>query len=214
MTIIVIVISFTLIWFGTTFCIVRYVIRLKHDLLGRFSDSEKPSKLKDDNIQETRVFKPFDYIKSVGPDHLLLFIKQEHPQVIALVLAHLEPDKASVILRQLPGEIQSDVSRRIATLDRLSPEIVREIERVLEKKLLTLSSEAYAVADGIESIAEILNRADRDSRNQIIKELEDEDPELAEAIKNELRVFKKPRRKIGKMIAGKGTVLAAYKRNE
>jgi flagellar motor switch protein FliG len=197
------IISFILIWLGTTFFLVSYVKKLRSDLLGRFSDTEKPSEESEPISEryEERVFRPFDFIKRVDPDHLLNFIQNEHPQVIALVLAHLEPDKASVILRKLPDEIQSEVVRRIATLDRVAPEVLREIERVLEKKLSTLSSENYFAAGGVESIVEILKKADRDSRDQIIKRLEDEDQdqELAEEIKNELRLFKKPRRRICKI---------------
>ncbi|MCG8478037.1 MAG: flagellar motor switch protein FliG, partial [Spirochaetales bacterium] len=78
--------------------------------------------------------RPFDFIRRTDPTHLLNFIQQEHPQTIALILAYLEPQKASVILGSLPNEIQSDVAKRIATMDRTSPETLREVERVLEKK--------------------------------------------------------------------------------
>jgi len=99
-------------------------------------------------------------------------------------LAHLEANKASAILQNLPRELQGDVSRRIAAMDRVSPEITREIEQVLEKKLSTLSGENYIVSGGVESIAKILNHVDRNSRDQITEAIDDEDPELAEAIKN------------------------------
>jgi flagellar motor switch protein FliG len=133
--------------------------------------------------------RPFDFIRRTDPAHLLNFIQQEHPQTIALILAYLEPEKASMILQQLPHEVQSDVARRIATMDRTSPEVLREVERVLEKKLSTLSSEDYTAAGGVESIVEILNRVDRSSEKQIIEQLEDEDPELAEEIKKRMFVF-------------------------
>jgi flagellar motor switch protein FliG len=133
--------------------------------------------------------RPFDFIRRTDPAHLLNFIQQEHPQTIALILAYLEPNKASVILQNLPHEVQSDVARRIATMDRTSPEVLREVERVLEKKLSTLSSEDYTTAGGVESIVEILNLVDRASEKQIIEALEDEDPELAEEIKKRMFVF-------------------------
>jgi flagellar motor switch protein FliG len=133
--------------------------------------------------------RPFDFIRRTDPAHLLNFIQQEHPQTIALILAYLEPNKASVILQNLPHEVQSDVARRIATMDRTSPEVLREVERVLEKKLSTLSSEDYTAAGGVESIVEILNMVDRSSEKQIIEALEDEDPELAEEIKKRMFVF-------------------------
>jgi len=133
--------------------------------------------------------RPFDFIRRTDPTHLLNFIQQEHPQTIALILAFLEPAKASIILQNLPSESQSDVARRIATMDRTSPEVLREVERVLEKKLSTLSSEDYSAAGGVESIVEILNLVDRASEKQIIEQLEDEDPELAEEIKKRMFVF-------------------------
>jgi flagellar motor switch protein FliG len=133
--------------------------------------------------------RPFDFIRRTDPTHLLNFIQQEHPQTIALILAYLEPEKASVILSSLPHETQSDVARRIATMDRTSPETLREVERVLEKKLSTLSSEDYTSAGGVESIVEILNRVDRSTEKTIIESLEEEDPELAEEIKKRMFVF-------------------------
>jgi flagellar motor switch protein FliG len=133
--------------------------------------------------------RPFDFIRRTDPAHLLNFIQQEHPQTIALILAYLEPNKSSIILQNLPNEIQHDVARRIATMDRTSPEVLREVERVLEKKLSTLSSEDYTTAGGVGNIVEILNLVDRASEKQIIEALEDEDPELAEEIKKRMFVF-------------------------
>jgi len=133
--------------------------------------------------------RPFDFIRRTDPSHLLNFIQQEHPQTIALILAYLEPIKASQILQNLPQEVQSDVAKRIATMDRTSPEVLREVERVLEKKLSSLSSEDYTTAGGVESIVEILNLVDRASEKQIIEALEEEDPELAEDIKKRMFVF-------------------------
>lgn len=133
--------------------------------------------------------RPFDFIRRTDPAHLLNFIQQEHPQTIALILAYLEPQKASVILGSLPHDIQSDVAKRIATMDRTDPNVLREVERVLEKKLSTLSSEDYTAAGGVENIVEILNMVDRSTEKTIIESLEEEDPELAEEIKKRMFVF-------------------------
>ena len=133
--------------------------------------------------------RPFDFIRRTDPTHLLNFIQQEHPQTIALILAYLEPQKASIILGSLPNDIQSDVAKRIATMDRTTPEVLREVERVLEKKLSTLSTEDYTSAGGVESIVEILNLVDRSTEKIIIESLEEEDPELAEEIKKRMFVF-------------------------
>ena len=196
MPIIVIGISFTVIWLGTTFFIIRYIKRLKNDLIDRFSDTEKLSEKEREYISGKRAYKPFDFIKRFESKHLLTFIQQEHPQIIALVLAHLEADKASDILQNLPCELQGDVSRRIAAMDRVSPEVTRKIEQVLEKKLSALSSDDYAAAGGVQSIVEILNHLDSDSKDQIIKALEDKDPELTEKIRNGFMTSKKPHKKI------------------
>lgn len=178
---------------------IRYLLKkvseLEEDLNIRFTDvpvpecSRSKTDLSESPSEDISHRQPFDFIRRVVPLRLLNIIQQEHPQVIALVLSYLEPNKASVILENLPEEKQSDVARRIATMDRTSPEILREIERVLERKLLTLSSEDYTVAGGIEAIVEILNLVDRASEKQIIEALEDEDPELAEEIKKRMFVF-------------------------
>ena len=133
--------------------------------------------------------RPFDFIRRTDPQHLLNFIQQEHPQTIALILSYIESAQASQILSQLPQDKQSDVARRIATMDRTSPEILREVERVLDKKLSSLSQEDYTSAGGVESIVDIINLVDRTTEKYIIETLEEEDPELAEEIKKRMFVF-------------------------
>lgn len=133
--------------------------------------------------------RPFDFVRRTDPAHLLNFIQAEHPQTIALILSYLEPQKSSMILGALPQETQADVAKRIAVMDRTSPDVLREVERVLERKLSTLASEDYTSAGGIEAIVEILNLVDRGTERNIIEELEDEDPELAEEIKKRMFVF-------------------------
>lgn len=133
--------------------------------------------------------RPFDFIRRTDPAHLLNFIQGEHPQTIALILAYLESNKSSMILGALPHEIQSEVAKRIATMDRTSPEVLREVERVLEKKLSTLASEDFTAAGGIDTIVEILNLVDRSTERTILETLEEEDPDLAEEIKKRMFVF-------------------------
>jgi len=133
--------------------------------------------------------RPFDFIRRTDPAHLLNFIQTEHPQTISLILAYLEPNKAAYILQKLPHDVQSDVAKRIATMDRTSPEVLREVERVLEKKLSTLSSEDFTAAGGVDSIVEILNLVDRTSEKGIIEALEEDSAELAEEIKKKMFVF-------------------------
>ena len=133
--------------------------------------------------------RPFDFIRRTDPSHLLNFIQGEHPQTIALILAYLDAAKAAQILSGLSHQIQADVAKRIATMDRTSPDVLREVERVLERKLSTLASEDYTSAGGIDSIVEVLNQVDRGTEKIIIEALEEEDPELAEEIKKRMFVF-------------------------
>jgi flagellar motor switch protein FliG len=124
--------------------------------------------------------KPFDFINHTDPALLLNYLYKEHPQVIALVLAHLEPNKAPVILQNFPHELQSDVTKRIACMDSTPWDIVRGIEQVIEKKLSTLSEESLSSVGGVDSVVELLSLVDRASEKQIIEAMEDDDPELAE----------------------------------
>ncbi|HPP87506.1 MAG TPA: flagellar motor switch protein FliG [bacterium] len=133
--------------------------------------------------------KPFDFVRKADPSHVLNFIQGEHPQTIALILSYLDADTAAAILPQLNVEIQADVAKRIATMDRTSPEILRQVERVLEKKLSSLVSEEYTIAGGVQAIVDILNKVDRGTEKSILENLEEEEPELAEEIKKLMFVF-------------------------
>ncbi|MBI4179681.1 flagellar motor switch protein FliG [bacterium] len=133
--------------------------------------------------------KPFDFIKKADPAHIMNFIQGEHPQTIALILSYLDAKMSSAIIGQLPLETQADVAKRIATMDRTSPDVLREVERVLERKLSSLVNEEYAFAGGIQTVVDILNQVDRATEKGIMETLEEEDPELAEEIKKRLFVF-------------------------
>jgi len=151
------------------------------------SAEEKPAEEKSEHIpkeNERKNFRSFGYLNRVDPNDLSNLIQWEHPQIIALVLAHMEADKASAVLQNLLHDIQSDVFRRIATMDKVKLEIASEIERILENKLIELSSDKknYSEVGGVESAAEILNQADQYAKKSIIDELEKVFPELAEEI--------------------------------
>ena len=142
-----------------------------------------------DRLTSAHEVRPFDFIRQADPSHILNFIQGEHPQTIALVLAYLDPEVASDITQQLEPDLQAEVSRRIALMDRTSPEMIREVERVLERKLSSLVNEEYASTGGIDAIVELLNNADRSTEKAILANLEEEDPELAEQIRRKLFVF-------------------------
>jgi len=133
--------------------------------------------------------RPFDIVRRSDPSQLFNFIQSEHPQTIALILSHLDPQKAAMLLPSLPTDVQPEIAKRIATMDRTSPEILKEVEKVLDKKLATLGAEDYFSAGGVEAIVEVLNLVDRSTEKQIIEELEEYDPELAEEIKKRMFVF-------------------------
>ncbi len=125
---------------------------------------------------------PFEFLKRADPAQICSFIQDEHPQTIALILAHLNPQISSVILSSLPQEIRADVVVRIAAMDRTPPEIVREVERVLERKMASVFSQGFTFAGGVKEVAEILNRIDRNAEKTIMADLEERDPELADEI--------------------------------
>lgn len=133
--------------------------------------------------------RPFDFLRKTDPSQLINFIQNEYPQTIALIMAYLEPDQAAVVLGSLPAESQVDVSKRIAIMDRTSPEVVRDVERVLERKLSSLVSQDFTTVGGIDALVEVINRVDRTTEKSIIETLEVDNPELAEEIKRRMFVF-------------------------
>ena len=142
-----------------------------------------------ERLTATLQVRPFDSIRKTDPSQLLNFIQGEHPQTIALILSYLEPNQASQVLSSLPQEIQTEVSKRVAVMDRTSPEIIKEVEKVLEQKLSSVVTNEYASAGGIESIVDVLNQVDRGTEKNILDQLEEEDPELAEEIRQRMFVF-------------------------
>lgn len=132
---------------------------------------------------------PFDFLRKTDPAQLLNFIQNEHPQTIALVVAYMDSIQAGQVLGGLPQELQVDVSRRLAQMERTSPEVIHEVEKVLEKKLAAVMSHDYAKAGGVKSLVEILNRVDRSTEKQILERLEEEDPELADEVRKLMFVF-------------------------
>jgi len=142
-----------------------------------------------DRLTATLQVRPFDSIRKSDPSQLLNFIQGEHPQTIALVLSYVNAEQASQVLSMLPTNVQSQVAKRIAVMDRISPEIIKEVEAVLEKKLSAVVSNEYASAGGIQAIVDVLNQVDRGTEKNILDKLEEDDPELVEEIKKRMFVF-------------------------
>jgi len=133
--------------------------------------------------------RPFEVLRKADPAQVLAFLQNEHPQTIAVLLAYMEPAQASQVLSALPDDLQGEVARRIAVMDRVSPEVIKEIESLIEKRLQTLSVEEVGSAGGIQSLVPILSNADRNAERTILSHLEADDPELAEEVRARMFVF-------------------------
>jgi flagellar motor switch protein FliG len=145
-------------------------------------DDKKPAK-------NNTSFSNLEAIQDLETNHLFQLIKDEHPQTIALILVHLKPLVASDILGMMPDEIKSDVAFRIANLDKVVSGMVEEIDKVFEEMLTSKDHAAIQEAGGVSRLAEILNQIDGGSAEQIIDDIEENDPELADEIKQMMFVF-------------------------
>ena len=133
--------------------------------------------------------RPFEFVRKTDPSQLLNFIQDEHPQTIAMILSYLSAGQASVIIGSLVPEKQADVAKRIALMDRTSPDVIKEVERVLERKLSSLVNQDYTIVGGVDAVVNILNTVDRATEKHIMESLEIEEPELADEIRKKMFVF-------------------------
>lgn len=133
--------------------------------------------------------RPFDFARRADPGQILNFIQNEHPQTIALILSYLEAEQAGMILSSLPQEMQADIARRIAMMDSTSPEVISEIEAVLERKLSSTVTQDFTETGGVDAVVQVLNGVDRATEKTILDALEIQDPELAEEIRKRMFVF-------------------------
>ena len=140
-------------------------------------------------ISSSLQVRPFDFVHKTEPTQVLSFIQGEHPQTIALILAYLDSAKSAIILSALPPDRQVDVAKRIALMNNTSPEVIKEVERVLERKLSSVVPQEVSSAGGVKTVVNILNRVDRGTEKTILEALEIQDPELAEEIKKLMFVF-------------------------
>src|SRR3954467_10418444 len=148
-------------------------------------DAQRVIKQVTQQVQTT----PFSFLQKAESENLLTFIQDEHPQTIALILAHLPPQKASEILVGLPSQKQIEVVKRVATMEQTSPDVLKEVERGLEHRLSDIVSQTFEKAGGVDTVAEMLNLADRSTEKGIMEGLEAEDPDLVENIRRLMFVF-------------------------
>ena len=133
--------------------------------------------------------KPFEFIRKTEASQLLNFIQDEHPQTIALILSYLNASQAALIISALPPDRQSDVAKRIAMMDRTSPDVIKDVEKILESKLSSLVNQDYTIIGGVDAVVEILNTVDRSTEKHIMETLEIDEPELADEIRKKMFVF-------------------------
>ena len=133
--------------------------------------------------------RPFEFVRKTDPSQVLNFIQDEHPQTTAMILSYLSPAQSAMILGALTPEKQADVAKRIAKMDRTSPDVIKEVERVLERKLSSLINQDYTIVGGVDAIVGILNTVDRGTEKHIMESLEIEEPELADEIRKKMFVF-------------------------
>ncbi|MDW7651570.1 MAG: flagellar motor switch protein FliG [Bacillota bacterium] len=140
-------------------------------------------------LMEASQIKPFMFVRKADPKQLTNLIAQEHPQTIALILSYLDPQQASQVISELPDDQQAEIARRIALMDRTSPEVLKEVEGVLKERLSTVVQQDFASAGGIQALVDILNNVDRGTEKLILEELEKDDPKLVDEIRKRMFIF-------------------------
>ena len=162
---------------------IEYTKKLLRNALGE----EAESVIK--QVMQTVSTVPFGFLQRADSANLLAFIQDEHPQTIALILAHLQPGKAGEILAGLHGQKQVEVIKRVANMETTNPEVIKAVEKGLESRLQDLVNQSFEKTGGVESVAEMLNLTDRATEKGIMEGLEVDDPDLVENIRRLMFVF-------------------------
>lgn len=163
-------------------------INYANDLLEKTFGSDRAREIIG-KLTDSLQVRPFEFVRKTDPSQLLNFIQDENSQTIALILSYLSANQAATIIGALSPEKQADVAKRIAQMDRTSPDTIRDVEHVLERKLSSLVNQDYTIAGGVDSIVDILNTVDRSTEKHIMETLEIEEPELADEIRKKMFVF-------------------------
>jgi flagellar motor switch protein FliG len=159
-----------------------------HDLLEQSLGKDKASAILD-NVKQSLSSVPFGFLHKAGPENLLTFVVEEHPQTIALILSHLPSALAAQVLSGLPSTKQLEVVRRVATMEQTSPEVIRDVEKSLEGRMTTTFNQQLEKAGGVSAVAQMLNVTDRMTNKSILESLEQESPELVDQIRRLMFVF-------------------------
>ncbi len=162
---------------------------LVRDLLQETLGEERATEIVD-RLSATMTDVPFGFLNHADPRQVLSYLQNEHPQTIALVLSHVPAATASRILSGLAPDLQADVAHRIAVMDRTSPEVVRQLEATLERKLSSvLQPTEMSAVGGVQPLVDIINRADRGTEKMILEGLERRSPDLAEQVRRKMFMF-------------------------
>ena len=141
-------------------------------------------------MEASLVEMPFEFLRRADARQVLSFLQDEHPQTVALVLAHMRAEQAAVVLSGMPTDLQADVAHRVATMENTSPEVVRQVETILERKLSSvLQSNDFSAAGGLQPLIDIINNSDRATERLILEGLERRDPALAEEVRGQMFMF-------------------------
>jgi flagellar motor switch protein FliG len=141
-------------------------------------------------MEASLVEMPFEFLRRADARQVLSFLQDEHPQTVALVLAHMRSDQAAIVLSGMPDDLQADVAHRVAVMESSSPEVVRQVEAILERKLSSvLQSNDFSVAGGLQPLVDIINHSDRATERLILEGLERRDPALAEQVRSQMFMF-------------------------
>jgi flagellar motor switch protein FliG len=143
-----------------------------------------------DRMKASLVEMPFEFLRRADARQVLSFLQDEHPQTVALVVAHMRADQAAIVISGMPDELQADVAHRVAVMETTSPDVVRRVEAILERKLSSvLQSTDASAAGGLKPLVDIINHADRATERLILEGLERRDPALAEEVRSQMFMF-------------------------
>lgn len=174
---------------GTKIAITSGGLELARSMLEEAMGEDKAGELVE-RITAGMVDLPFEFLRKCDPRQVLSFLQDEHPQTITLVLAHMPPDMAAMVLSGLSEDLQREVSHRLAVMDRTSPDVIEQVERVLERKLSSvLAPTEMTAVGGVQSLVDIINRSDRATERLILEGLERSDPDLADEVRQRMFVF-------------------------
>jgi flagellar motor switch protein FliG len=174
---------------GTKIAITSGGLELARSMLEEAMGEDKAGELVQ-RITAGMIDMPFEFLRKADPRQVLSFLQDEHPQTITLVLAHMPSELAAMVLSGLGEDLQRDVSHRLAVMDRTSPDVIEQVERVLERKLSSvLAPTEMTAVGGVQSLVDIINRSDRATERLILEGLERSDPELADEVRQRMFVF-------------------------